>query len=107
MKRPLMGKSAASLSDVVIVTSDNPRSEDPISIIDEIMPGVTGAADAFAGGRGYEVIPDRREAIARAVGLATRGDVVVVAGKGHEDYQLVGTKRLHFDDKEVLAECLK
>ncbi|MFA4873764.1 MAG: UDP-N-acetylmuramoyl-L-alanyl-D-glutamate--2,6-diaminopimelate ligase [bacterium] len=106
-KRPLMGRAAASLADVVIVTSDNPRSESPETIIEEILPGVRESAPRFAGEIGYEVIADRREAIGRAVSIARAGDVLVVAGKGHEDYQLMGDKRLHFDDREVLAEFLK
>lgn len=106
-KRPLMGKAAASLADVAIVTSDNPRTEDPQAIIAEILPGVQGTAKPFADGRGYEVIADRRLAIGRAVELARAGDVVVVAGKGHEDYQIVGTTKHHFDDREVLREMLK
>lgn len=105
-KRPLMGRAAAGLSDIVIVTSDNPRTEDPAAIIEEIMPGVRGAKPPLKDGRGYEVIEDRREAIARAVELARAGDVIVIAGKGHEDYQIVGTEKFHFDDREVLREAL-
>ena len=105
-KRPLMGSYAAKLADVVIVTSDNPRTEDPLAIIDEIMPGVFKNLGPLKDKRGYEIIPDRREAIARAVAIAKKGDVVVVAGKGHEDYQIVGTKKHHFDDREVLREML-
>lgn len=105
-KRPLMGGAAARLADIVIITSDNPRGEDPLSIIDEVMPGVRGAASPLEHGKGYEAIPDRREAIGRAVGLSRPGDVIVVAGKGHENYQIVNSRRLHFDDREVLKECL-
>lgn len=105
-KRPLMGRAAASLSDIAIITNDNPRTEDPMAIIDEIMRGVKGVSHPLRNDRGYEVIPDRREAIARSVDLAREGDVIVVAGKGHEDYQIIGTRRIHFDDREVLREIL-
>ncbi len=106
-KRPLMGRAVAGLADIVIVTSDNPRSESPEAIIEEILPGVREQAPKFSGEVGYEVIVDRREAITRAVSLARRGDVIVVAGKGHEDYQIIGDRRIHFDDREVLSELLK
>lgn len=105
-KRPLMGKAAGRLADVVIVTSDNPRSEKPGSIINEILSGVREVAGQLRGGMGYEVIENRREAVDRAVKLAWPGDVIVVAGKGHEDYQIIGSKKLHFDDREVLVQCL-
>ncbi|MFH0798902.1 MAG: UDP-N-acetylmuramoyl-L-alanyl-D-glutamate--2,6-diaminopimelate ligase [Pseudomonadota bacterium] len=105
-KRPLMGRTAARFADIAIVTSDNPRTEDPAAIIDEIMPGVKDAAHPLKDGRGYEVIPDRRGAIVRAVEIAKRGDVVIVAGKGHEDYQIIGTKKIPFDDREILRELL-
>lgn len=96
-KRPLMGHAALG-ADYCIVTSDNPRTEDPSAIIADILPGMSGGQ-----GR-YEVIEDRREAIARAVGLAGPGDCVVIAGKGHEDYQLIGDETLSFDDRLVAAE---
>ena len=105
-KRPMMGKAAGRLADVIIVTSDNPRTEKPTSIISEILPGVKEAAGPLRGGIGYEVIENRRQAIARAVRLAWPGDVIVVAGKGHEDYQIIGSQRLRFDDREVLDQCL-
>ncbi len=95
-KRPVMGRTASSLSDVVIVTSDNPRTEDPGEIIKDILRGIYPAA--------CEVVPDRAEAIGRAVGMAREGDVVIIAGKGHEDYQIVGTVKRHFDDREVATE---
>jgi UDP-N-acetylmuramoyl-L-alanyl-D-glutamate--2,6-diaminopimelate ligase len=97
-KRPLMGKVAEENSDLVIVTSDNPRTEDPEVIIRDITAGLARA--------NHEVIPDREEAIARAVGEAREGDIVVIAGKGHEDYQILGTEKIHFDDKEVAARRL-
>lgn len=106
MKRPLMGKVVGRLADVVIVTSDNPRSEDPVAIIDEIIPGVKEEAGPLKDGRGYDVVVNRHRAIARAVDLARPGDVIVVAGKGHENYQIIGSRRLHFDDRQVLGACL-
>jgi UDP-N-acetylmuramoyl-L-alanyl-D-glutamate--2,6-diaminopimelate ligase len=97
-KRPLMGQAAAELADIAVVTSDNPRSEDPSAIISEIVKGM-GAAERI-------VEPDRAAAIERALGLARSGDTVVIAGKGHEDYQIVGTERRHFDDREVATAAL-
>lgn len=101
-KRPLMGEIAARISDLAVVTSDNPRTEDPQLIIEDILPGVRRVPGAE-----YVVIPDRREAIRRAIGTAAPGDVVVIAGKGHEDYQIVGRQRLHFDDREEAAAVLE
>jgi UDP-N-acetylmuramoyl-L-alanyl-D-glutamate--2,6-diaminopimelate ligase len=97
-KRPLMGKVAADLADVVIVTSDNPRSEEPLAIIQDVLQGT---------GLDVEIDPDRRSAIARAVGLAEDGDVVVVAGKGHEQGQDVAGVVTSFDDREVAREALR
>jgi len=107
-KRPLMGAEAARWSDVVIVTSDNPRTEEPQAIVDAIEPGVraTLAPLADGGRRGYAVELDRRRAIVRAVGMARAGDLVVVAGKGHEDYQILGTEKRHFDDREEVQRAL-
>jgi UDP-N-acetylmuramoyl-L-alanyl-D-glutamate--2,6-diaminopimelate ligase len=96
-KRPLMGAIAAAGSDRVIVTSDNPRGEKPATIIDEILAGI-------ASRDGVEAIVDRREAINAALDAATSGDIVLVAGKGHETYQIVGDDRRHFDDREVVRE---
>jgi UDP-N-acetylmuramoyl-L-alanyl-D-glutamate--2,6-diaminopimelate ligase len=96
-KRPLMGRIATDLADLAIVTSDNPRSEEPDAIIAEILEG---AADA-------EVEPDRREAIARAVATAEEGDVVVIAGKGHEQGQQFADRAIPFDDREVAREALR
>ena len=98
-KRPLMGAAACS-ADHLVVTSDNPRTEDPNAIIADIIPGL-----AEAQGR-HDIIPDRREAIRAAVGLAGPGDVVLIAGKGHEDYQIVGDRILSFDDRVVASEEL-
>jgi len=97
-KRPLMGKAAEEHSDLVIVTSDNPRTEDPGEIIREIVDGLTRD--------NHEIIPDRESAIAKAVAIAREGDIVVIAGKGHEDYQIIGAERIHFDDREVVARYL-
>jgi UDP-N-acetylmuramoyl-L-alanyl-D-glutamate--2,6-diaminopimelate ligase len=95
-KRPQMGKVARELADVVIVTNDNPRSEDPQAIAQAILTGVPDA----------QVELDRRAAIRSAIASAKAGDVVVVAGKGHEDYQIVGTTRLHFDDRDEVRAAL-
>ena len=100
-KRPRMGRVAAELADAVIITSDNPRSEDPQRIIDDIVAGID--ADAR---RRVVVEPDRRSAIRVAMGAAASGDVVLIAGKGHEDYQIIGETRSHFDDVEVAIEAI-
>ncbi len=97
-KRPLMGKIASDLSDYVFVTSDNPRTEKPIEIIEEILQGVKGNS--------FKVIEDRREAIFEAVRYLEPGDALLIAGKGHEDYQIIGTTKVHFDDREVVKEAL-
>ena len=104
-KRPLMGMVASRLSDLVIVTSDNPRSEDPNRIIDEIKRGIPAGAQA---GRAQEVqsIVDRREAIERAIEQAEPGDLVLIAGKGHEKYQQIGDRVLPFDDAQVARAAL-
>lgn len=100
-KRPIMGRLAAELGDISIITSDNPRSEEPMDILKEIEVGVKPVSDA------YELIVDRREAIYRAVALAKPGDSVVIAGKGHEDYEIFKDKTIHFDDAEVAKEALE
>ncbi|HXG50098.1 MAG TPA: UDP-N-acetylmuramoyl-L-alanyl-D-glutamate--2,6-diaminopimelate ligase [candidate division Zixibacteria bacterium] len=112
-KRPLMGEIAARLSDLVFVTSDNPRSEEPRRIASEVESGVlkTGLEriDAHVepgAGRGYLVEVDRRAAIRAALERARPGDVVLIAGKGHEDYQILGSEKIHFDDREVAREEL-
>ena len=97
-KRPRMGKAAAA-ADMLIVTTDNPRSEDPMEIIRGIVSGIPDGAR-------YEIVPDRREAIRRAFDLAADGDCVLVAGKGHEDYQEIAGVKHHFSDREVLTELL-
>lgn len=101
-KRPLMGKIGAEMSDVAVITSDNPRTEDPEKIIEEILEGVKEVEDAE-----YTVIPDRRSAIRYAIELARAGDVVIIAGKGHETYQEVNGERFHFDDREEAGIILK
>jgi UDP-N-acetylmuramoyl-L-alanyl-D-glutamate--2,6-diaminopimelate ligase len=103
-KRPLMGMVAARLSDVVIVTSDNPRTEDPLRIIDEVTRGA--GAETRQSNAQLLTIADRHEAITRAIQLATPGDVVLVAGKGHEKYQEIGGRTLPFDDVAVAREAL-
>ena len=99
-KRPIMGKIVAELSDIAVVTSDNPRSEEPNSILKEIEVGVKPITDK------YEMIVDRKEAIKRAIEIAEKGDSVIIAGKGHENYQILGDKTIHFDDAEVAKEIL-
>ena len=110
-KRPLMGFAAAAGSDVVVVTSDNPRSEDPMAIIEEILPGIRRALTGDPGGQTGKdrclVIPDRKEAIRRALSLAEEGDCVVIAGKGHETYQILGERTIPFDDREVARDILR
>lgn len=97
-KRPLMGEAAARLSDLVIITSDNPRSENPADIIEQILPGVEKHDTPSV------VIENRRDAIEYAVTHAEKDDIIVLAGKGHETYQILGTGTIHFDEREVLAE---
>ncbi|MBV9242367.1 MAG: UDP-N-acetylmuramoyl-L-alanyl-D-glutamate--2,6-diaminopimelate ligase [Acidobacteria bacterium] len=99
-KRAPMGSIASQYSDLVVVTSDNPRNEDPLKIIQEIEVGLK-ESDAP-----YTVVPDRREAITRAIQLAQPNDVVIIAGKGHETYQIVGGNKYHFDDREVASDAL-
>jgi UDP-N-acetylmuramoyl-L-alanyl-D-glutamate--2,6-diaminopimelate ligase len=98
-KRPVMGALATKLSDLVVITSDNPRSEKPEEIIKEIEAG--------AAGKNYLVEPDRKEAIKRAVLMAGEDDIVLIAGKGHETYQEIGGKKYAFNDREVLQEAIK
>jgi UDP-N-acetylmuramoyl-L-alanyl-D-glutamate--2,6-diaminopimelate ligase len=95
-KRPEMGRIAEAGADVVVVTSDNPRTEDPERILDDIEAGMSR--------RDHVRVEDRRDAIARALSLASAGDVVLLAGKGHETYQIRGTETLPFDEREIVAE---
>jgi UDP-N-acetylmuramoyl-L-alanyl-D-glutamate--2,6-diaminopimelate ligase len=99
-KRAPMGEAAGSLSDVVILTSDNPRTEDPDQILCDAEEGIKKT------GKPYEKIADRREAIHHAIAQARTDDLVLIAGKGHEDYQIIGREVFHFDDKEVAREAL-
>jgi len=99
-KRPLMGEIAGRLSDYCIITSDNPRAEDPFAIIDEIEVGILKTTCK------YEKIEDRKQAIFTALKIADEGDSVIIAGKGHEDYQELKDKTIHFDDAEVVKEAL-
>ncbi len=115
-KRPIMGRIAASMSDLAIVTSDNPRTEDPFSILEQIRGGITplgireygvdeladrsGKGLAEGADKGFVSLENRREAIGLAVRLARPGDIVLLAGKGHEDYQIIGRTKHHFDDRE-------
>jgi len=119
-KRPLMGEAATLYSDLTILTSDNPRSEDPAAIIAEIEKGIDlqklelnanniapfRATFRNSAEKGYIVIPDRSEAIFLAIALAKNEDIVLIAGKGHEDYQIIGDKRLPFDDRDIARKAL-
>jgi len=114
-KRPLMAEAVARWSDRVVATSDNPRSEDPRAILRDVEAGLSAltrapseaAADLDATPRGYAVVVDRREAIALALAIARPEDTVVIAGKGHEDYQIVGRERLPFDDRDEARRALR
>jgi UDP-N-acetylmuramoyl-L-alanyl-D-glutamate--2,6-diaminopimelate ligase len=112
-KRPLMGEVAGRGAELVVATSDNPRTERPEDILAEIVPGLERAGarrlspgEVRAGERGYAVVPDRREAIALALSAAQPGDAVLIAGKGHEDYQIVGADRRPFDDRQEARRAL-
>ena len=100
-KRPLMGRIAGQLSDVAVLTSDNPRDEDPLQILDMVESGIKQIAN------NYLVEENRERAISLALNMAQTGDIVVIAGKGHEDYQLIRGERLHFDDREVARRVLR
>ncbi len=118
-KRPLMGAAAVEGSDIVIVTSDNPRTEDPLVVIGEIAAGMEKIGFRMAENKKaspssfplektpYFIVPDRREAIQRAITMAMPGDVVVIAGKGHEDYQIIGETKNHFDDREEARRAIR
>ena len=108
-----MGEVAGRGADLAVVTSDNPRTEDPQAIVEMIVPGVERAAkrrlthdEARAGADGFVVEVDRRKAIELAAACARPGDVILVAGKGHEDYQILGTTKIHFDDREEARRAL-
>lgn len=113
LKRPIMGRTVADRADLAVVTSDNPRTEDPLAIIGEILDGVAPSGREripperlATATQGYTVVPDRRSAIRSAIAAATAEDVVLVAGKGHEDYQILPTGRIHFDDREESRKAL-
>ena len=113
LKRPLMGQTVAERVDLAVVTSDNPRSEDPLAIIAQILDGVAPTGLARMSNQSlakaikcYTVQPDRRSAIRAAILQAHAGDVVLVAGKGHEDYQILGSRTIHFDDREQSRDAL-
>jgi UDP-N-acetylmuramoyl-L-alanyl-D-glutamate--2,6-diaminopimelate ligase len=114
-KRPVMGEIAGRLSDLAIITSDNPRTEPPEAILAEIRTGLLPlgireyAVEELGSGcsdKGFTTVPDRRAAIRLAIGQAKEGDIVLLAGKGHEDYQIIGTTKHHFDDREEAAAAL-
>nr|MDE5619011.1 UDP-N-acetylmuramoyl-L-alanyl-D-glutamate--2,6-diaminopimelate ligase [Ruminococcus sp.] len=101
-KRPKMAEAAAKYADMLVVTSDNPRDENPHEIIKEILTGLENSDVP------YDVVTDRREAIYHALKIAEKGDIIVLAGKGHEDYQILeGNRHIHFDEREVVADGLK
>lgn len=100
-KRPTMGKIAQDNSDIAIITSDNPRTEEPNLIIKDILDGID------RDNKNYIVIENRREAIYKAIELATTNDLVIIAGKGHEDYQIIGKTKYHFDDREIAKEAIE
>ena len=99
-KRPIMGEIVARLGDIPIITSDNPRSEEPYSILKEVEAGVKPVT------KNYEMIVDRKEAIRKAIEIAEPGDSIIIAGKGHENYQILRDKTIHFDDAEAAEEIL-
>ncbi|GAA0788512.1 UDP-N-acetylmuramoyl-L-alanyl-D-glutamate--2,6-diaminopimelate ligase [Hathewaya limosa] len=98
-KRPIMGKVGTEISDIAIVTSDNPRTEEPMAIIKDVLEGIEKD--------NYMVVENRREAIKKAIELGKKDDVIVIAGKGHEDYQILKEGKIHFDEREVVDEILK
>jgi UDP-N-acetylmuramoyl-L-alanyl-D-glutamate--2,6-diaminopimelate ligase len=116
IKRPLMGEVAGRYSDLAILTSDNPRTEDPLAIIDEVERGLrsipvkehsSNEIKLWRSRKGYLRIPDRREAIRMAIRLAQPSDTILIAGKGHEDYQIIGKKKFPFDDRIEAKEALE
>jgi len=100
-KRPKMGKIAYQMSDLAIITSDNPRTENPEDIIKDIIQGIDKTLE-----REYLAVENREQAIEKAIGIAKKEDVVLIAGKGHEDYQIIGTNKIHFDDREIAKQYL-
>jgi UDP-N-acetylmuramoyl-L-alanyl-D-glutamate--2,6-diaminopimelate ligase len=115
-KRPLMGEVAGKYSDLAILTSDNPRTEDPLAILDEVENGLKSlplkkwdrnGIKFWRTQKGYLKVPDRREAIRMAIQLARPSDTVLIAGKGHEDYQIIGKKKFPFDDRIEAKKALE
>jgi UDP-N-acetylmuramoyl-L-alanyl-D-glutamate--2,6-diaminopimelate ligase len=115
-KRPLMGEVAGKYSDLAILTSDNPRTEDPFAILEEVEKGFKALPlkewhpnemELWRSKKGYLKVPDRREAIRTAIRLAQPSDTVLIAGKGHEDYQIIGKKRFPFDDRIEAQKALE
>jgi UDP-N-acetylmuramoyl-L-alanyl-D-glutamate--2,6-diaminopimelate ligase len=115
-KRPLMGEVAGRYSDLAILTSDNPRTEGPLSILDEVERGLKSfpleewdpnEIGFWRSKKGYLKVPDRREAIRMAIRLAQPSDTVLIAGKGHEDYQIIGKKKFPFDDRIEARKALE
>ena len=100
IKRPIMGRIGVELSDLAVITSDNPRTEDPMKIIGDILEGVKDLD------KPYLVVENRREAIARAMREAKKDDIIVLCGKGHETYQILGTVKTHLDEREEVAKQL-
>jgi UDP-N-acetylmuramoyl-L-alanyl-D-glutamate--2,6-diaminopimelate ligase len=101
-KRPIMGRIAAQLSNYTIITSDNPRYEDPLKIINEIKEGFVSIKNSD-----FEIVPDRRDAIKRSIEIAKDDDAIIIAGKGHEDYQEINGVKYPFSDKDVVVELTK
>jgi UDP-N-acetylmuramoyl-L-alanyl-D-glutamate--2,6-diaminopimelate ligase len=104
-KRPKMAAVAGELADFSIITSDNPRSEEPLRIMKDAEAGMKALGKRE--GADYLMIENRAEAIAKGVEMARDGDLLMIAGKGHEDYQIIGERRIHFDDREVARNVLK
>ena len=100
-KRAEMGRIAGELSNIAVVTSDNPRTENPLLIINDILGGMEKTKSRLA------IIENRRQAIEFALSKARRGDVVLLAGKGHETYQIIGNEKIHFDEREIIKEYFK
>ncbi len=98
-KRELMGRAADELADRIIVTSDNPRKEDALEIAKMVASGIRS--------KKYDIIIDREKAIREAISIVKPGDVIMILGKGHEDYQIIGDRKIHFNDKEVVMKILK
>jgi len=99
IKRPIMGKIASNKSDYVIFTSDNPRTEEPKKIMDDIIKGVEKD--------NYEIMLDRKDAIKKALDLIKKDDIVLILGKGHEDYQIIGHEKIHLDDSEEIKKYVE